>query len=151
MPALDNSKLRLDPDVWGPHFWFFLHTIAITYPHHPNAITKKKYYEFIQNMPLFIPVESMGKDFELLLNDYPITAYLDSRESFIKWIHFIHNKINQKLEKPKISINEFYSRYYEAYKPKDIKLRDQYRWREKMIYIFILISITFLITYLYKK
>jgi hypothetical protein len=45
----------LDPKVWGPHYWFFLHTLAMTYPHHPNAVTKKKYYEFVQNLPLFLP------------------------------------------------------------------------------------------------
>ena len=85
--------MTLEPKIWGPHYWFFLHTIALSYPKYPNTITKKKYYEFIQNMPLFIPVESMGNDFSKLLELYPVTAYLDSRESFIKWLHFIHNKV----------------------------------------------------------
>ena len=40
----------LDPTIWGPHFWFFLHTIAMTYPIRPNDITRKKYYEFIMNI-----------------------------------------------------------------------------------------------------
>ena len=22
----------LNPKIWGPHYWFFLHTIAINYP-----------------------------------------------------------------------------------------------------------------------
>ena len=113
MPVLAKNNLQLDPNVWGPHYWFFLHTLAISYPHHPNAITKKKYYELIQNLPLFIPIESIGNDFIKLLDEYPVTAYLDNRESLIKWMHFIHNKINEKLEKPKISINDFYLRYYE--------------------------------------
>ena len=46
----------LDPTVWGPHYWFFLHTIAMAYPIRPNDVTKKKHYELIQNMPLFIPL-----------------------------------------------------------------------------------------------
>ena len=105
MPALAKNNLQLDPTVWCPHFWFFLHTIALSYPHHPNSVTKKKYYELIQNLPLFIPVETIGNDFNRLLDEYPVTAYLDSREAFVKWMHFIHNKINEKLEKPKITIN----------------------------------------------
>ena len=32
----------LDPKIWGPHYWFFLHTIAMSYPLRPNAVTKKK-------------------------------------------------------------------------------------------------------------
>ena len=144
-------SLQLDPTVWGPHFWFFLHTIALSYPHHPNSVTKKKYYELIQNLPLFIPVETIGNDFNRLLDEYPVTAYLDSREAFVKWMHFIHNKINEKLEKPKITINEFYFRYYEEYKPKDIKMKEYYRWREKLIYTLIVMGATSLIVYLYNK
>lgn len=149
MPTLERH--RLDPTVWGPHYWFFLHTLALSYPHHPNSVTKKKYYELIQNLPLFIPIETIGNSFEKILDEYPVTAYLDSRESFVKWLHFIHNKINEKLEKPKITLNEFYFRYYEEYKPKDIKMKDYYRWREKMIYIFVVMGATGLIVYLYNK
>lgn len=151
MPSLKNNNLRLDPNVWGPHYWFFLHTIALSYPHHPNTVTKKKYYELIHNMPLFIPVESIGNDFSKLLDEYPVTAYLDSRESLIKWTHFIHNKINEKLEKPKITLNEFYLRYYEEYKPKDLKMREYYRWKEKIIYTLVVMGATGLIVYLYNK
>ena len=151
MPVLAKNNLQLGPNVWGPHYWFFLHTLAISYPHHPNAITKKKYYELIQNLPLFIPIESIGNDFIKLLDEYPVTAYLDNRESLIKWMHFIHNKINEKLEKPKISINDFYLRYYEEYKPKDIKMKEHYRWREKIIYTLVVLSTTSLIVYLYNK
>ena len=92
----------LDPNIWGPHYWFFLHTISMTYPIRPNALTKKKYYEFIQNLPLFIPVEKISTEFSKLIDEYPITPYLDNRESLIRWMHFIHNKINQKLEKPEL-------------------------------------------------
>ena len=152
MPTLVNShSSKLDPTVWGPHYWFFLHTIALSYPHHPNSVTKKKYYELIQNLPLFIPNETIGNSFEKLLDEYPVTAYLDSRESFIKWMHFIHNKINEKLEKPKISLHEFYFRYYEEYKPKDIKMKEYYRWKEKIIYTLIVMGATTLIVYLYNK
>jgi hypothetical protein len=151
MPALAKNHLQLDPAVWGPHFWFFLHTLSISYPHHPNSVTKKKYYELIQNLPLFIPIESIGNDFLKLLDEYPVTAYLDNRESFVKWLHFIHNKINEKLEKPKITLNEFYFRYYDEYKPKDIKMKEYYRWKEKIIYTLVVMGATGLIVYLYNK
>jgi hypothetical protein len=141
----------LDPKIWGPHYWFFLHTLALSYPHHPNSITKKNYYELIQNLPQFMPIEEIGKDFEKLLTDYPVTAYLDSREALIKWMHFIHNKINEKLEKPKITLNEFYSKYYEEYKPTEIKFKNYYKWKEKVLYILILLGASGLIVYLYNK
>ena len=144
------SEKILDPTIWGPHFWFFLHTLALSYPLHPNAITKKKTYEFIQNLPIFIPVDTIGSDFQKLLEIYPVTSYLDSRESMIKWIHFIHNKINEKLEKPTISLNEFYNRYYEEYKPKQIKMKEYYRWRQKLLYILTIILLIWIIMTIQK-
>jgi hypothetical protein len=141
----------LDPKVWGPHYWFFIHTISMSYPLRPNSITKKKYYEFIQNIPLFIPVESIAGDFSKLLDQYPVSPYLDSRDAFIRWVWFIHNKVNEKLEKNKISLNKFYELYYEEYKPKDIKNRELNRLKNKFVYLFILVIFITIIVYFYNK
>ena len=141
----------LDPKIWGPHYWFFIHTVAMTYPIRPNAVTKKKYYEFIQNLPLFIPVESLSGEFSKLIDKYPVTPYLDNRESLIRWTHFIHNKINQKLEKPQISLSEFYVKYYEEYKSQNVKMVEYYKMREKAIYCGIIVTIAGGIYYLYDK
>lgn len=145
------TTIYLDPKVWGPHYWFFLHTVAMTYPHHPNAVTKKKYYEFVQNIPIFIPVEEISKEFEKLIDVYPITPYLDNRDSFVRWMHFIHNKINEKLEKKPITLNEFFVEYYNQYKSQNDKLAEYYKLREKLIYGGILVSILATIYYLYDK
>jgi hypothetical protein len=142
---------NLDPKIWGPHYWFFLHTIAMSYPVHPNAVTKKKYYDFVQNIPLFIPVESMAGEFSKLLDQYPVQPYLDNKESFIRWMWFIHNKINKKLEKPQISLSDFYVKYYEEYKPINEKMSEYYKIRGKLIYSGIIISIFGGIYYLYDK
>jgi hypothetical protein len=123
----------LDPNVWGPHYWFFLHTISMTYPHHPNEVTKKKYYEFIQNLPLFIPVETMSSEFSKLIDQYPITPYLDNRESFVRWVWFIHEK------------------YYEAYKPNRLKNIEYYKLREKALYGGVIVCMVGSIYYLYDK
>ena len=145
------SSAYLDPKIWGPHYWFFLHTIAMSYPLHPNAVTKKKYYDFVQNIPLFIPVESMAGEFSKLLDQYPVQPYLDNKESFIRWMWFIHNKINKKLEKPQISLNDFYVKYYEEYKPMNEKMSEYYKIRGKLIYSGIILSFFGGIWYLYDK
>jgi hypothetical protein len=123
----------------------------MSYPIHPNAVTKKKYYDFVQNIPLFIPVESMAGEFSKLLDQYPVQPYLDNKESFIRWMWFIHNKINKKLEKPQISLNDFYIKYYDEYKPMNEKLSEYYKIRGKLIYSGIIISIFGGIYYLYDK
>jgi len=146
-----STTLYLDPKVWGPHYWFFLHTIAMTYPHHPNAVTKKKYYEFIQNLPLFLPVEQISGEFSKLIDKYPIAPYLDNRDSFVRWMHFIHNKINEKLEKPQMSLSDFFINYYDNYKTKNEKMAEYYKIKEKVIYALLILGISGTIYYLYDK
>ena len=67
--------MALDPTVWGPFYWFVFHTIALTYPTNPNETIKKKYYDFIHNIPLFLPVQTIGNNFSVLLDKYPVTPY----------------------------------------------------------------------------
>ncbi|MHA1988990.1 MAG: FAD-linked sulfhydryl oxidase [Promethearchaeota archaeon] len=140
-----------DPSVWGPHYWFTLHTIAMCYPLHPNEVTKKKYYDFIQNLPLFIPIQQIGDGFSKFLDKYPVTPYLDSRESFMKWMHFIHNKINNSLKLPELTMEEATHQYYELYKPKEVVDDSHRKRREKIAFIGIVVTILILGGYFYKK
>jgi hypothetical protein len=66
-------------------------------------------------------------------------------------MHFIHNKINEKLEKPKISLNEFFIKYYNEYKTYDEKLIEYNKLRGKIIYTSIILVISGTIYYLYDK
>ena len=101
----------LSSDVWGPKFWFFLQTVAMTYPEQPDARSKKKYYDLIQNFPMFLPNKRMGEEFTKKLNEFPITPYLSSRLSFQKWVHFMHNKLNRQLGKPELDYNQVIDKY----------------------------------------
>ena len=143
--------MGLNPEIWGKWYWGFLHTIAFTYPNYPNSITKKKYYELIQSFPLFIPVESMSSNFHKLIQSYPVAPYLDNRQSFIKWVHYIHNKINEQLEKPKIPLKDFYIHYYENYKPTHVKITYYHKLKQKVVYLLLLLLLLFSIYYLYDK
>jgi hypothetical protein len=143
--------MALEPTVWGPFYWFVLHTIALTYPTTPNETIKKKYYDFIQNLPLFIPISTIGNQFSVLLDKYPVTPYLDSQQSFVKWMHFIHNKINVQLDKPELSMEDAMVSYYEHYKPKAVKAKEQRRRREKYVFAGLILVILLMTAYLYKN
>jgi hypothetical protein len=135
------------PDVWGPHYWFFLMTLALSYPDHVNAVTKRKYYDFIINLPIFIPNPEIGNQFSELLDKYPVSPYLDCRDSFVKWVHFIHNKINHSLGKEEISFTEALERYLSQYTPKPIITEAKIKWKKYAvigILIFILVFTIYL-------
>ena len=139
-----NDTFHFDPEVWGPHYWFFIHTIALTYPKTPNAITKRKYYDFIMNLPLFIPNPALGDSFARYLDQYPVTPYLDNRQSFIRWVFFLHNRINKALGKNPISFYEALDTYYNLYKPKP-----SYQISRTAVFFAILVFITVVIIFFY--
>ena len=128
------TRMENDPNVWGPHYWFFIHSIGFTYPDMPTDGEKKKYYNFIMSLPTFIPNKSVSEKFQEVLDDYPVSSYLNNKTSFLKWIHFIHNKINSMIDKPEISYLEFINNYNNLYKPRQIKFKEQIKRREKIIY-----------------
>jgi len=139
-----------DANVWGPHYWFIIHTIAHSYPDHPNAITKRKYYDFIQNLPLFIPDGDIGNRFSKILDQYPVSPYLDNRDSFVRWTNFIHNKINELLGKEELSLLESIDRYKSFYKPKPVFLYETFKTRRNLFHLFFILLLFFLIFISYK-
>ena len=141
--------MDLNPAVWGPHFWFFLHTMSVCYPTRPTKSIKKKYYDFIINLPIFIPNHNIGNKLAHLLDDFPVTPYLDSRLSFMKWTHFIHNKINADLDKEEIGFRKGLESYYYAYRqvPQETKERQD----KKATYITAIVVICVFIIFTYNK
>lgn len=139
------------PDVWGPHYWFFLHTVAESYPVSPNSVTKRKYYDLIQNFPLFIPIEEMGNKFSELLDKYPVTPYLDTKESFVRWVNFIHNKINNMLGKNEVSLRLALDKYRNEYKPRVVYLSEQIHIRKHYIFTGLILSCMVLIFIYYDS
>ena len=126
--------MSLNPYVWLPYFKFILQTIAVQYPKKPNEVTKKKYYEFVSNIPVFFPMKPLGKTFRIMLDKYPVTPYLDSRLSFMKWCNYIINKINVILELPEEDFYKSLEEYYKKYKPKEdlerINLKNKKKYYE---------------------
>jgi hypothetical protein len=143
--------MGLNYNVWLPHLKFTLQTIAITYPRKPNDFSKRKYYDLIQNIPLFFPHEPIGKTFLNLLDKYPVTPYLSSRMSFMKWIHFIFNKIYEILEQPVEDFYESLENYYEEYKPKEIRNKNLIKTRKRYAQFASALFLIFGIVYFYKK
>jgi hypothetical protein len=145
----DQREIFL-PEVWGSHYWFFLMTVALTYPDHVNAVTKRKYYDLIQNMPIFIPNAEISKNFSEMLNEYPVTPYLDNRDSFVKWIVFIHNKVNERLGKPSMTMDEAMDRYFQQMVPPVIFMQTKTEIRKYAVYIAILFLLALTVYFLQR-
>jgi hypothetical protein len=116
---------NLSPDVWLHHFWFFLYSAAHTYPEYPNTVTRRKYYDFVQNLPLFCPDSGIQSKFIRLLDAFPVTPYLQNTDSFTYWVHFINNKMDYELGLEEHTYLDHLDIYYNAYQPKEYSLSEK--------------------------
>ena len=145
-----TQKKDYPPEVWGPQFWFFIHTLTLFYPEFPNDDIKKKHYNFIYNLPFFIPHEESASNFSKLLDEVPLKPYLDTRKHFIDWAFIIHNKINKSLNKPQFDIQQFYRDFYSSYNPKQ-KIIDANNRYKIIIFISTVVLLSGVCYYYYNK
>jgi hypothetical protein len=106
----------MDPNIWGPHAWFFLHTIAINYPENPTNEIIKKYKRFISSFVEIIPCNTCKKGIKKIMFKKPLTIkILKNRELFVGWINDIHNQVNKKLGKKTFTLEESIEYYRKKY------------------------------------
>lgn len=86
-----------------------------------------------------------------MLDKYPVTPYLESRESFMKWVHFIINKLHAAMDWEQEDFFDSLEKYYDSYKPKEVLNREKYKSRKQYIMIGTVLFIILLILYLLKK
>ena len=106
----------MNPKVWGPCFWFVLHTISLNYPENPSHLDKRKYFDFFNNLQYILPCEVCRDNYKKKLDNLPIIPYLDSKENLIRWVIAIHNSVNKENGKKEMSFQEFKDKYQKIYK-----------------------------------
>ena len=105
----------MDPEIWGPTYWSFLHTVAAHYPLKPTATERKVHYRLIHHFPEFIPHRTIAADFRRLLEANPVTPYLDNTAAFVRWVNHIHNVVNEKLDKPTVPLQDHLQAFKEMH------------------------------------
>jgi len=89
----------MNPNIWGPYFWFILHIISFNYPKNPTQYDKQVYKDFFTSVKDILPCKNCKTHYNKYLQEYPITPYLDNKIQFIDWLINIHNRVNMSLGK----------------------------------------------------
>lgn len=110
--------MKLLYKVWSPHLWFTLTSLTFSYPKKPSDAFKKKYYSLFHSLPIFYPYDNFDKHFSKILKKYPLSPYLDTKESLIRWINFVRNKTNNIYELPEMTESDYLKDYYDHFKDK---------------------------------
>ena len=118
MYVYDNNSMNPDPRVFGPHFWFTLHSVSFFYPENPTDTDMRIHKEFYESFVHVLPCEECRNHYRMLLTKYPIEGHLSCRESLSRWVVFLHNNVNKKIGKPILeyqTVVENYKRSYSSY------------------------------------
>ena len=112
----------MNPEIWGPGTWTFLHTITFNYPTNPSDIQKRYYKDFFENLQNILPCPKCANHYGNNLNKYSLDAALESKDKLIKWLIDIHNEVNQKNNKKVYSYKEVIQIYNDLYNNKKLNL-----------------------------
>ena len=107
----------MDSKIWGPYFWFTLHTVTLAYPDKPNYQDKRHYHDFFLSLQNVLPCLTCRQHYKQHLQEFPVSSHLDNRESLVKWCFILHNKVNLSLGKDEFTYDEFRDKYKKIYAP----------------------------------
>jgi hypothetical protein len=99
----------MDVRFWGPQFWATLEFLAFNYPQNPSDQDRQNMKTLYSLLPELLPCSSCQTHFAQLLKDYPIQ--LDSRDTLTRWLVEAHNRVNDRLKKPRVTYDFVADKY----------------------------------------
>jgi hypothetical protein len=91
-------------NVYGPKFWYVIHTLALGYKKRVNLLYHP-YKAFIISLKELFPCDICKNHFIQNLEKYPIDNYLSNSSSIFMWSYLIHNEVNETKRKVSPSYN----------------------------------------------
>jgi len=97
---------------WGSHMWFYLHTVSFNYPEtNPTTEQKKNIYNLFDNLQYTLPCKYCRDSYKIFFKYFDINQYLNDRMGLTFYTYILHNLVNMKLNKSKISFIDAVNKY----------------------------------------
>ena len=108
----------MDVSQWGPHAWFFLHSVTFYYPDTPTLQDKENINRFFNTVGDILPCEHCKKHYKSHLKKYPIESSNNSKYDVTNWLIHVHNEVNKSTGKPTMTYSEVLEYYKQFYNSK---------------------------------
>lgn len=107
------TGIASSPDIFGPSYWYILHSGSISYPINPTPIVKEKMKNFIIGIPIMIPCKNCQEHATSYIEKYynNLDIICSSRDSLFKFFVDFHNAVNNRLNKPLVTYDDAYKMY----------------------------------------
>ena len=110
----------MEPEIWGPHAWQFLHSITLSYPDNPTLEDKNNHAQFFNSIQNILPCQKCKDHYTQNLQASPVEQHLDNKESLFRWLVDIHNRVNVTNNKREYSYDEVTEYYEKMYNKSEI-------------------------------
>lgn len=153
----------MNPEIWGPPFWFVLHSVSINYPDNPNYLDKQQHFLFFQSLKQVLPCHKCRIHYDKYLNENPIIPYLDNKKNLMLWVLKCHNNVNKINNKKLFTLEEKKQLYHNIYtnndkfkcqftsNQKDLSKKNKINYQYILSIIFIILFIVLFITCIIMK
>lgn len=106
MPKMANETLKAK---LGNSAWHLFHTVLARYPDKPTILEKTTLKLYIHLFAQVYPCGDCARHFLKLLAKYPVQV--ESRKTAALWGCHIHNKVNERLDKPEYDCTKILEDY----------------------------------------
>lgn len=113
-----------NPEVWGPGFWFSLHNGALQYPDLPAPLWKERMKNFIVGIPVMLPCEKCSQHASAYIESQyqNLDEIVKNKQNLFNFFCNFHNIVNERLNKPTMSITEAYKLYSNNFNVTKLKM-----------------------------
>jgi hypothetical protein len=102
-----------DPKIWGPAFWYSLHTSAAFYPEAPSPIVRERMKYRILAIPYEIPCHACRSHAIAFIEKHAnqLEDIVSSKHKLGKFYVDFHNQVNRRYNKPEWTYEQAYAYY----------------------------------------
>ena len=108
----------MDPNIWGPNLWVFLHTMSFNYPQNPSEKDINTHIDFFNSLVHILPCSVCKDHYSTFIEQNPVKDYLNNRESIIRWVLKCHNNVNKLNNKNEWNYDMLIRHYSKLYNTK---------------------------------
>lgn len=112
-PTTQTVEYSRNPEEWGPHLWYYLHTVANNYPENPTKLQCQKMKEWLTALEFTIPCGDCSKHFSNYIKG--VSSHLDdicsSKHALTRLFVDIHNKVNERKGRRTYSVEDAVRKY----------------------------------------
>jgi len=97
--------IGMSPSVWGPFVWTTMHIVSLGYSATPSQEEKQAATQFYESLQIMIPCPICREHYGQFLKETP--PAVQNRDTLIRWVFNVHNKVNVQLGKPERTFEQF--------------------------------------------